>query len=599
RASGLENVPVDGPALLLPNHVTYVDAMLIAATIQRRVRFVMLREMFEDLGWLKPLFRLMRVIPISEKDTPKQLVAAFNEARKALDDGYLVCIFPEGQLSRNGNLSTFKAGFQHILRRSNHPIIPVFIGGGWGSIFSYAYGKPITAFPHRIPYPIAIRYGRPMPSDSPPYLIRLAISELSADWQQTQKRQCKPMGELFARSARKNWFRPAIADTTGKNLTFGKTLIATIALASKLESALRGQDRIGIVFPATVGGALTNYAVTMMGKVTVNLNFTASAAAVASAVEQCDIRTVITSRLFLENLKSFKVPCKLIFLEDILAGITRRDKLGAMLKAAFLPAHRFGGRPNFDPNSILTIIFSSGATAEPKGVMLSHHNIISNTEAFGTILQFTLDDSMCAALPFFHSFGFTCTLWFPLISGFRVVHHPNPLEGDKIAQVVSQNKSTVLLATPTFLLTYIRRAKVEDFASLRAVITGAEKLRRRTAEVFAEKFNLEPLEGYGVTELSPVVSVNIPDVAAGGVLQRGTKKGTIGQPIPGVAAKIVGSDGTTPLPPGEDGLLCIKGPNVMRGYLNKPDKTAEVIRHGWYETGDIANIDDDGFITIT
>lgn len=599
RATGLENVPVEGPAMLLPNHVTFVDALFLASTIQRRIRFVMLREMYEDLFWLRPLCRLMRVIPISEKDSPKQLVAAFKAARAALDDGYLVCIFPEGQLSRNGNLSPFKAGFQHIVRRSGHPVIPVFIGGGWGSIFSYAYGKPVTAFPRRIPYPVDIVYGAPMPSDTPPYLIRLAIGELSSDWQERRKRRCRSMGELLARSARRHWFRPALSDTTGRSLAFGKTLVAATALAAALKPTLRGQDKVGLVFPASVGGALANYAVTMLGKVTVNLNFTASSDAVASAISQCGIRTVITSRKFMAHLKTFTVPCDTIFLEDILPGIAGHAKLVALLKAIFLPARRFAGTSDFNPDSILTILFSSGTTAEPKGVLLSHYNIISNTEAFGTVLRFTHDDRLCAALPFFHSFGFTCTLWFPLIAGFSVAHHPNPLEGDKIAQVVRENRSTVLLATPTFLLTYIRRAGPDDFASLRIVITGAEKLRSRTAGAFKEKFKLAPLEGYGVTELSPVVSVNIPDVDLGGVLQRGTKDGTIGQPIPGVTAKVVGADGTTPLPPGEEGLLCIKGPNVMRGYLNKPAKTAEVIRNGWYETGDIAKIDEEGFVTIT
>ncbi|MEI6809412.1 MAG: AMP-binding protein, partial [bacterium] len=599
RVTGLENVPVNGPAMLLPNHVTLVDSILLAFTLKRRIRFVMFRDIYERSRLLKPILKLMQVIPISGNDSPRQLVAALNIARKALDDGQLVCIFPEGQLTRTGNLSPFKAGFQHVLRRSSYPIIPVYIGGAWGSIFSYAHGKPMTAIPQRLPYPVDIIYGRPMPSDSAPHVVRLAISELASEWYQMKKHKCLSMGELFARSARRNWFRPALSDTTGKDLTFGRTLIAATALANALEPLLRGQQRIGLVFPASVGGALSNYAVTILGKVTVNLNFTAGPDAINSAVSQCGINTVITSKRFIEHMQTFKVPCKMIFLEDVLPGITARAKFIALLKALFWPARRFAGTSTFKPDNILTILFSSGATAEPKGILLSHYNIISNTESFGTILRFTHADSMCAALPFFHSFGFTCTLWFPIIAGFRVVHHSNPLEGDKIAQLIRENKSTVLLATPTFLLTYIRRTRAEEFASLRTVITGAEKLRQHTAESFKAKFNLIPLEGYGVTELSPAVSVNVQDIDIGGVYQCGTKSGTIGQAIPGVSVKVVGFDGTTPLPPDREGLLLVKGPNVMQGYLNRPDMTAEVIRNGWYETGDIAKIDDDGFITIT
>jgi acyl-[acyl-carrier-protein]-phospholipid O-acyltransferase/long-chain-fatty-acid--[acyl-carrier-protein] ligase len=429
--------------------------------------------------------------------------------------------------------------------------------------------------------------------------VRQAINELACDWFELLKQGRVSLGRLFVRAARKHWFKPAMSDTTGKDLKYGKALITVTVLAAQLRKLCADQEKVGIVLPASVGGSLVNIAITMLGKIPVNLNFTASAEAVADAIEQCQIKTIISSRAFLERVKDFKEPEGTVCLEDIMPGITGRDKITALIKAVFAPERSLVSDRGFNPNSIATIIFSSGTTGEPKGIMLSHHNLISNMESFGMVFPFTHRDNMCAALPFFHSFGFACTLWFPLVSGFSVIYHPNPLDGDTIARIVREKRSTILLATPTFLLAYIRRAKREDFSSLLYTITGAEKLRERIALAFEKKFGIAPLEGYGVTETTPAVSVNLPDIGREDSFQRGTLKGTIGQPIPGVAAKIVDAETDEPLPVGEEGMLMIKGPNVMLGYLNRPDRTAEVIRNGWYETGDIAKVDADDFITIT
>jgi acyl-[acyl-carrier-protein]-phospholipid O-acyltransferase/long-chain-fatty-acid--[acyl-carrier-protein] ligase len=205
---------------------------------------------------------------------------------------------------------------------------------------------------------------------------------------------------------------------------------------------------------------------------------------------------------------------------------------------------------------------------------------------------------MACFLPFFHSFGYTCTLWCPLLSGFSAFYHPNPLEAATIAERVRTERLTVLLATPTFLLSYLRKATPEDFATLRLVVTGAEKLKPALADSFREKFGIRPLEGYGATELSPVVSVNIPDACFDGVAQTGTKPGSVGHPIPGVAVRIVDPETGALLPTGREGLLLVKGPNVMKGYIGQPDKTAEVFRDGWYVTGDIARTDEEGFIHL-
>jgi acyl-[acyl-carrier-protein]-phospholipid O-acyltransferase/long-chain-fatty-acid--[acyl-carrier-protein] ligase len=337
----------------------------------------------------------------------------------------------------------------------------------------------------------------------------------------------------------------------------------------------------------------------LLGKTPVNLNYTAAEASLRSSIEQCGITTIITSKAFLEKMPAMAQLEGLLLLEDILPSISGRDKLLALLKARLLPARLLCAREGFTADSVATVIFSSGSTGEPKGVMLSHHNIMSNIEALRMVFRVNGSDNVCSALPFFHSLGFTGTLWFPLVSGFSAAYHPNPMDGEKIAQMVREHKSTILLATPTFLLAYLRRAKREDFASLRLVITGAEKLKAKVADSFEERFGIRPMEGYGATELAPVITLSLPDVEVGGVRQYGSKEGSVGHPVPGVVIKVVDPDSGVELKAGEAGLMLVKGPNVMLGYLGRPDKTAEAIKDGWYVTGDIGVLDEDGFIRIT
>ncbi len=231
--------------------------------------------------------------------------------------------------------------------------------------------------------------------------------------------------------------------------------------------------------------------------------------------------------------------------------------------------------------------------------MLSHQNILSNVEGLAQVFWVTKKDRLMGVLPFFHSFGFTGSLWFPLLCGFGAVYHSNPLDAKTIGEMVSKHGATILIGTPTFYAAYLRKCTTEEFSSLRIAIVGAEKLREPIANAFKEKYGLDLLEGYGCTELSPVVSVNIPDFEEGTYRQTGLKPGTAGHPIPGITVKVVDPDTGDPRSYGEEGLLLVKGPNQMIGYLGQPEQTAEVLRDGWYVTGDIAAIDDEGFIRIT
>jgi acyl-[acyl-carrier-protein]-phospholipid O-acyltransferase / long-chain-fatty-acid--[acyl-carrier-protein] ligase len=338
----------------------------------------------------------------------------------------------------------------------------------------------------------------------------------------------------------------------------------------------------------------------LAGKIPVNLNFTSGAATLAAAITQCEIKTIVTSRVFLSKVNIAEMQ-GMVFVEDIRDTFTGFQKAATALKTFLAPASWLNRRyvKHQRPDDIATVIFSSGSTGTPKGVMLSHHNILSNIEGISQVIQFTPIDRIMGVLPLFHSFGFTATLWLPLLEKFGAVYHPNPTDAKTIGETVQKYKATLLISTPTFYVGYWRRCTKEEFASLRYLIAGAEKLREQIARGFQEKFSLTILEGYGCTELAPVVAVNTPDVVDGKEKQISHKPGTVGHPIPGVAAKIIDPDTEQPLGPGKEGSLLIKGPNVMLGYLNQPNLTEQAMRHGWYVTGDVAAIDEDGFIRIT
>jgi acyl-[acyl-carrier-protein]-phospholipid O-acyltransferase / long-chain-fatty-acid--[acyl-carrier-protein] ligase len=268
-----------------------------------------------------------------------------------------------------------------------------------------------------------------------------------------------------------------------------------------------------------------------------------------------------------------------------------------------LPAKRlakFAGADRIaELDDLATVIFSSGSTGEPKGVMLTHYNVASNVEQLDQVFLLHSDDRIMGILPFFHSFGFTGTLCLPAAVGVGVVFHPNPLDARVIGALIQKYALTLLLATPTFLNAYMRRCTPEEFGSLRFVMAGAEKLPERIAVAFEDHFGIRPLEGYGCTECSPVVTVNTGDFRAASFRQVGAKRGSIGHPLPGISVKIIHPETGEPLGIDEPGLLLVRGPNVMRGYLHRPDKTADVLRDGWYNTGDIAVLDEDGFLRVT
>jgi acyl-[acyl-carrier-protein]-phospholipid O-acyltransferase/long-chain-fatty-acid--[acyl-carrier-protein] ligase len=470
----------------------------------------------------------------------------------------------------------------------------------WGSIFSFKKGRFFWKWPTAVPYPVTVSFGAPLPASADVQTVRQSVLALESEAARYRSVAHELLHTKFIRTAKRHWFSFCMADTTGRTITFGKALVGGLLFGAWVRKHCAGETKVGILVPGSVGGALANIAVLLAGKIPVNLNFTAGPEAMQSAIEQCGIRTIITSRSFLSKVE-IEQTSAMVFLEEIAKTFGRGRQLFTMLFALLTPAALLRSRYKRQQSAdeLATVIFSSGSTGAPKGVMLSHYNIISNIESICQVIQFDSRDRIMGVLPLFHSFGFAITLWLPLTQRIGVVYHPNPMDAKTIGETVQKHKATLLISTPTFYANYIRRCAREEFATLRYAIAGAEKLREQIAHAFREKYGLDLLEGYGCTELSPVVSVNIPDVMHDGERQIGNKPGTVGHPIPGVIVKVVDPEAGTTLEYDEEGLLLVKGPNVMLGYLNDPEGTARAIRDGWYVTGDIASVDEDGFIRIT
>jgi len=426
------------------------------------------------------------------------------------------------------------------------------------------------------------------------------VAQLSGRWFEDLKPNRRPLGEHLVHACRHRGFRPALSDTTGRALSGIQVLAGTLLLRGRLREKLATtESAVGLLLPPSAGGVLANTAVTLDGRIPVNLNFTVSADSLRSAIRQAGVRHLLTSRAFTERVTLPALDVELLFLEDLLTGMSRGRRLRAFLSALWAPTRSLVSSSGFHADAPAAILFSSGSSGEPKGIQLSHHNLLSNIEALRMVFDSAPGDRLCAALPFFHSLGFTATLWYPLLTGLATTYHTHPLDAAGVVRVIRKDRCTMLFATPGFLRLYQRKAQPKDFQTLRYVIVGAERLSPEFASSFESRFGVRPLEGYGATELSPVVSLSLPDVPTADEPQKGWKPGRVGLPLPGVAVKIVDPETEDPLPDGTAGHLLVKGPNVMTGYLNRSDLTAEAIQDGWYRTGDRARIDEDGFIELT
>jgi len=601
RVRGKDLVPREGGALLVANHVSFIDALLIGAACPRPVRFLMYRPFFDVplVGWFA---RRMGAIPVDSADTRSAQAQAIESAARAAAQGELVCIFAEGAITRTGALLPFARGMERIARAAGVPIQPVALDRLWGSVFSYSSGRFFWKSPRRIPYPVDVLFGEPVAAHTPAWRVRAAIQEMLADERSRRTGRRGSLAWRFVRAARLHGRQPAVADSGGVLMSYRDLLRAALALRRVLGRTLGAAPNVGVMLPPGAAGVLAAVSLPMLGKAAVQLNYTLEGDALRRQLELARADRVLTSRRFLEKLeRESPLPAeRTLFFEDLREGIGAADKALAFL-ASLLPSALLGRlvSPQRSASEVVTILFSSGSTGEPKGVQLTHANILSNVQSVLEAIAVRPGDAVLGVLPFFHSFGYTVTLWMTLLSGAKGVYHARPTDAKIVGKLCAEQRVTIMVATPTFYQGYLRRIPSEALRHLRVAWSGAERLRPALAQAWLERFGTPLMEGYGCTELSPVVSFNVPGREGAGPKQIGNKPGTIGRPLPGVAVRIVDPETGELRPPGEEGLLEVKGPNVMLGYLDRPEATAQVLRDGWYTTGDIALMDRDGFLVIT
>jgi acyl-[acyl-carrier-protein]-phospholipid O-acyltransferase/long-chain-fatty-acid--[acyl-carrier-protein] ligase len=396
--------------------------------------------------------------------------------------------------------------------------------------------------------------------------------------------------------------RMKMADSLGTRLTGRELLMRILAARSVLERVLGPDEKmVGVLLPPTAGAAIVNAALALSGRVAVNLNYTASQSILDLCIERARLQHVISSPVFLSRVK-LDVGAKLLDAGELKKQLTAPEKLMAFVHATITPVsllERVLCLDRIKDSDVLTVIFTSGSTGDPKGVVLTQENVGSNVRAIDALLHLSPADVALGVLPFFHSYGYTTTLWTPLTLEPAVAYHTDPRDAQVVGKLAREHHATILMATPTFLRIYTRRTPAEDFSTLEAVFGAAEKLPSEVSDAFEARFGVRPSEAYGATELSPLVAANVPPSRHVPGRPVDAREGTVGQPILGSRAKITDREGERELPVGEEGLLWIAGPNVMQGYLDRPDLTAKVVKDGWYCTGDIARLDREGFITIT
>lgn len=623
KIDGLENIPKKGPALLVCNHVSYIDVLLINSVINRPVKFYVLKA-FYDLPIVNYLIKTFCKIPLDFRKG-SSIIQSNAEALEALKNNELVLIFPEGKLSLTGNLGKFRKFAKDIIENTEASIVPLYIDNVWGSIFSYDRKKVFWKIPKSLPQNVTVNVGEALRARSKMHKVFSSMRDLNYRAFQKRKPLTKTLVESFIEASKKSWLKKAVSDLDGKKLTYGQLLSVCFLFSKVLYKIIhRGQNEleaelakpaVGIVLPSGIGALLANLASSLAGIVPVNLNFTSSEESLKYSVEKCKIKYLITSDRFLDkiNLKlDFLENCEILKIEDLLKqNINKIQVLCWSLFLGLFPeslVRKIVSKNTDTAEGVATVLFSSGSTGVPKGIMLSHKNIQANVEALDQILNASPQDCITGILPFFHSFGFTCNIWLPLVKGASVAYHVSPLDARNIGKLVEKEKCTIMVATPTFLSLYHSRIKAEQFSSLRLAIVGAEKLKPEFAKEFEDKYRLKVFEGYGATELSPVAAVNVDNVSIARTVHQGVKSGTVGQAIPGVSVRVTKHQDDMEsydqpsedreLEPGEVGMLWISSAGLMKGYLRDQEKTQKAIVDGWYKTGDLASVDEEGFITI-
>jgi len=579
---GTSNLPKSGGALLVCNHVSYVDTIVLSLASPRPIRFLSY-EGFFSTPVLGSLLKIFGAIPVSST----RARAALAQAAQYIQNGELVCLFPEGQLTRTGTLLELKSGFEIIARRAECPVIVAHLDGLWGSIFSFEGGCYFKKWPHSLRRSVTVSFAPAlMARESTAVRVRQVLLELGAE--AFAQRKLPSLPHLISHSLLNSPWRVALKDEDGKKMHAGMLWVKSLVLWGLLRKNLRGH-RVGVVLPPGFSGAVVNLALILTGRVPVNLNPLASRDTISSCLEAAGVRSIITARVLKQKLPSFPWPLGTFFVEDCL-----RASFAQTLRAFLHGWIESRGACCSDDEAVL--LFTSGSSGLPQGVPLTQRNVVANLTQVRETSFLRQDDTLLTALPLFHSFGLVMGLFLPLVAGRRIVTAVSPLDCERVTKAARCDAPTILLSTPTFLRTYIRRIPRDAFGTLRLVVTGAEKLPEETAGAFRDRFGCEVVEGYGLTETSPVACLGVPHPQRGlgaDSLQLGWRAGSVGRLMPGMAVRFY-NDGEHQLGASR-GILALRGPNVLSAYLSG---STEKFDEGWFITGDVAHMDSEGFLYV-
>lgn len=598
---GTENIP-EGGALVLCNHLSYVDAVVLQIASPRPLRFVAFAG-FAKSPVVRFLFRAAGVIPVN----PNKPLKGIRLAWDALKAGELVCVFPEGAISRTGQLMELRRGFETIVRHAHVPVVPAAIDGLWGSIYSFAGNRYLWKSPRLKPTPVCVVFGPPITSEQADVAhMRKAMLDVCEIAFQERPMLKRHLGREVARALAKRPRHLEIVDRTAERRPVSAAQLFGVAAA--LSRHLRKtvpEKRVGIVLPPGAGAHIANLAVAFAGKVPVNLNFTAGKAAVEASLKLGEINTVITADAMRAKVPNFPFPENTLDLKKLIEAAGGKKAIVPWLLAAWVLPNQWVADlldlPKTGDREEAALLFTSGSSGEPKGVVLTHRNIFANCAQISSLSILPDTAVMMACLPVFHSFGFTATLWYPLLRGCRVITVPSPLDTRKIVEAIQQEQASVMLGAPTFVRPFLKKATKEELKSLKLVVTGAEKLTMDLYESFLGQFGIEILQGYGLTETTPATNINQhnpPITTETAEEQLGKRTGAVGRLLPGMTARIVDPDTGAELPMTSTGMLWLRGANVFPGYLKDPEKTAAALKDGWFVTGDLGRFDNDGFLFI-
>ena len=587
---GAENMPKPGErAVVVVNHVSWLDGLLLAVFLPGKPVFAVHSAVVAS-WWIKPALKLFRAFPV-DPTNPMSTKAMV----KAVKDGNTLVIFPEGRITVTGALMKVFDGPGMVADKADAPIIPVRIDGAQYSTFSKLRGKvrlktfpkiTLTVLPPRrfhIDGEMTARQRRAITG-------RRLYDEMSAMIFATSDTDTTLFQALLDAKDVNGGKAPIVEDIKREPMTYKKLVVGSMALGRAFDPMTRQGEAVGVLLPNVAGVVATFFALQRIGRVPAMLNYTAGLANLKAACAAAEVKTIISARAFITQGKLEPIAegleadgCKIVYLEDIGAGIGTIAKLRALVAARW--AGRLHRRRKVSPDDAAVILFTSGSEGLPKGVVLTHRNLLSNCQQLSARIDFNSSDLVLNALPVFHSFGLTGGTLLPILSGIRTLLYPNPLHYRIVPALAYDSNATILFGTDTFLAGYARMGHNYDFYSVRYVFAGAERVRDETRKVWAEKFGVRIFEGYGATEAAPVIAVNTP---------MHFKAGSVGRLLPGIEAKVEPVEGIW-----EGGKLSIRGPNIMAGYM-KADRPGvlQPPEGGWHDTGDIVTIDEMGFVTI-